>query len=85
MIRATISNGDIELIDPLPEDWEEGRELHIEAAEPEAAGDDLDAWLAELNELAAKIPREDHERLERALAEADQIAKAQVRKEMGLE
>lgn len=84
MIRATVSNGDIELIDPLPEDWENGRELFIEAAEPAEANDDLDAWLAEMNELAAKIDPEDVKRFERGLAEADAQAKHHVRRQMGL-
>lgn len=85
MIRATVCDGDIQLIDPLPDGWVNGQELFVEAAEPKVVEDDLDAWLAELNELAAQIPPEDFERLDRALKEADVIAKEQVRKEMGLD
>lgn len=82
MVKATLRAGVIQPESPLPDNWSEGQELIIEAAPP--APDDLDAWSREIDEMASKIPPEDFERLQAALAEANREAKEFVRRQMGL-
>ena len=84
VIRAVIRGKKIELIDPLPQDWTEGREVVVEAAAPSVNGND--EWLAEMDRLSADLgTQEEWDRMNAALAKADAAAKAAVRREMGLE
>jgi len=84
MPRAVLKNGVICPLEPLPPEWTEGQELWVEAADesedesPEA----LDRWYQELEALVAQNDPEDLARIEAALKEADELAKAQVRREM---
>ncbi len=50
MIRAIIQNGQIQPLDPLPEDWTEGRHVIVEDADS-TPSDDLEEWYRELREL----------------------------------
>lgn len=84
MVRAILRDGTIRPVSPLPEAWPEGQELVIEVAAPLPSVDDWDSWSREIDELAAKIPPEDFERVEIALADADKKAKEMVRRQMGL-
>ena len=79
MIRAVVKNRTLEPVDPLPEDWEDGREVLLEVVD-----DGTDEWGHHWEELAAKMTPADMDRLNAALADADALAKEQVRKEMGL-
>ena len=45
---------------------------------------ELDAWVRDLDALASEIPPEEFDRLEAALARAEQESKEYVRKQMGL-
>jgi len=84
MIRAVIQNGQIHPLDPLPAEWTEGRQVLIEAAEPPSS-DDLEAWHRELLELGpAQYEPGEWERVQAILSEADELAKAVVRRQMGL-
>jgi hypothetical protein len=83
MPRAILKDGVIYPIEPLPPDWMDGRELLVEDGEqPSPAA--IDRWYADMEELTKDMDPEDDKRLEEALAEADRLAKAQVRREMGL-
>lgn len=84
MIRAQIKDGVIRPIDPLPTEWAEGQELQIEAAEGLVTPEELDAWEQEMREGAAQIDPADHAIFLRNLQEADEQAKAWMRREMGL-
>ncbi len=84
MIRATIRNGTIQPLDPLPPDWLEGHPLLIEDADQGASTVEVEVWFQEVERAVSAIRCEDHQRLEAALAEADRVAKDQMRKEMGL-
>ncbi len=86
MIRAIFRDGLIQPLDPLPTEWEEGRELQITEVEPSDDPEEIERWWNELTDLMNQ-PHDpaDMERLESALAEADRVAKDQVRKEMGLD
>jgi hypothetical protein len=84
MIRAIIQNGHIRPLDPLPAEWTEGQEVVVEARESTSL-DDLEAWYRELQEAgSAQYEPGEWERVEAILAEADERAKAEVRRQMGL-
>ncbi|MBI3270484.1 MAG: hypothetical protein HYZ53_15855 [Planctomycetes bacterium] len=84
MIRATMRNGQIQPLDPLPAEWEEGRELIIEEAEQTPSTAEIDAWVRDVQEATSKIRPEDHAALEANIKEIRAEAKEQARKEMGL-
>ncbi|MHB1560340.1 MAG: hypothetical protein ACYC61_23055 [Isosphaeraceae bacterium] len=84
MIRAIIRNGQIHPIDPLPSEWREGRQVIVEDAVSVPA-DDLEEWYRELQELGpARYEPGEWERVQATLAEADELARADVRRQMGL-
>ena len=85
MIRAVVRGGLIHPVDPLPPGWKEGQEVEVQEAQliddsPEA----IARWIEEMEALADDIDPEDVRRVEAALAEADRLAKAQARREVGL-
>jgi hypothetical protein len=83
MIRAIIENGQIHPLDPLPEEWTEGRQVIVEDAET-TSSDDLEEWHRELQELGpAQYEPGEWERVQETLAEAGRLAKAMVRRHMG--
>lgn len=86
MIRAIVREGKICPLDPLPEEWSEGRVLEIEGfPEPQDGPDEIDRWLKEMDELAAQLDDpEDWRRLDESLAEQRRLSKEQMRKQMGL-
>jgi hypothetical protein len=84
MIRAIFKNGTIELLSSLPGDWRDGQELVIEKVTETDVTGDLERWSHEVDELARRVPIEEFERLDAALAEADRDAKDHVRRQMGL-
>ena len=56
MIRATIRNGKIEPLGPLPSDWAEGRELEIQDAEASRESpDEIKKWWNDFNALCARL------------------------------
>ncbi len=85
MIRAIVEKGLIRPLDPLPRSWEEGHEVRVEDAEIDSS-EGLDAWYRELQSLGPAIYEPGERDLVRdVLEEADDLAKAIVRREMGLE
>jgi hypothetical protein len=85
MIRATIQNGEIRPLDPIPVDWPDGHELIIEYAGPPSM-DDLEEWYRELKLLGpAQYEPGEWDQVQLTLKEADEQAKAIVRREMGLD
>jgi len=85
MIRATIRNGKIEPLGPLPSDWAEGRELEIQdAEESRESPEEIKKWWNDFNALCAKSDPEDDSRFETAIGEIRRIAKEQARREAGL-
>jgi hypothetical protein len=83
MPRAVLKNGVIYPLEPLPPEWTDGQELWVEPAADESP-ESLEQWYRELEAMVAENDPEDIARLEAALKEADELAKAQVRREMGL-
>jgi hypothetical protein len=68
----------------LPAEWSDGQELHIEALVDEDDDRDLDDWYRQLETLVAANDPNDWARVEDAIRIADEQAKANVRKQMGL-
>jgi hypothetical protein len=84
-IRAIIENGQIHPVHPLPAEWTEGRQVIVEDAESAPPSDDLEEWYRELQELGpGQFEPGEWERVQATLAEADEMAKAAVSRQMGL-
>ncbi len=83
-IKAVIHDGQIQPLEPLPPDWVEGQELVVEDPELLPTRSEIEQWAKELEESTAKIPPEEHERLERALEGIERESKDAVRREWGL-
>ena len=86
MIRAIFRDGQIQPLDPLPTGWDEGQELQITEVEPIDDPEAIERWCHDLESMANRPddPAE-WEKFNSALAEADRLAKDQMRKEMGLD
>jgi hypothetical protein len=85
VIRAVVEHGQIRLLEPMPSEWVEGRELCILEANSDEVPKERDTWSLEMDALTAEADDpEDWARIDRALAEADEHAKSYVRREMGL-
>ena len=84
MPKAVLKNGVVYPLEPLPPEWEDGRELRIESADDDDESKDLDEWYSELQALVAQNDPNECARVEQAIQTADAEAKALVRKEMGL-
>ena len=84
MIRAVVQNGLIRLLEPLPPEWKEGRHVIVEDAEFTTV-EELEAWYRELQRLGpAEYEPGELQQVQAVLKEADEQAKALVRREMGL-
>jgi hypothetical protein len=85
MLKAVVNGGEIRPLEPLPADWLEGQPLCVEkAGEAEMSVEDIDRDFAVLASLCDASEPADEEQLERAVQEAHQQAKEQVRRHMGL-
>jgi hypothetical protein len=84
MIRAIVQNGLICPLEPLPAEWNEGRQVIVEDADGSSV-DELDGWYRELQRLDPTDDEADEwPQVQAVLNEADEQAKAAVRREMGL-
>jgi hypothetical protein len=85
VIRAVVEHGQIRLPEPMPSEWLEGRELCILEANADEASRESDTWSLEMDALTSQMnDPEDWARIDAALADGDEQAKAYVRREMGL-
>jgi predicted DNA-binding antitoxin AbrB/MazE fold protein len=84
MIRAVVQNGVFRPLDPLPAEWNEGRQVIVEDADFTSV-EQLEGWYRELQRLgAAEYEPGEWQKVQAVLNEADEQAKALVRREMGL-
>jgi hypothetical protein len=87
MIRAVIKNGLIQPLEPLPPDWEDGREVVVDDLEEQSSNGatEIDTWAEDMKTLTAALndPQE-WSKIESTLAEADRQSKAGVRRDMEL-
>ena len=87
MVKAVLQNGKIVALEPLPSEWREGQELRVDETNHRQSQDGSDAierGYAELDALCSQGNPEEDRRLQAALTEAHEQAKAGVRKQMGL-
>jgi hypothetical protein len=87
LIRAIVKNGGIQPLEPLPPDWEEGREVVVDDVGDQSTNgaSDIGTWAEEMKKLTAELDNtQEWNEIEAALAEADRQNKALVRREMGL-
>ena len=85
MVRAILRGGVIYPLEPVPENWSDGQELRVQADESTDGASDSDAWCREMAALTAELDDPvAWKQLDGCLREADEQAKAWVRREMGL-
>lgn len=85
MIRAIVRDGVIQPLEPLPADWDEGREVYVDAVENPESEEELQQWLRDMNELTSQLDDpEEWRRFDEAIAEARAADKARMKREMGL-
>jgi hypothetical protein len=86
MVKAVVNRGEIRPLEPLPADWREGQPLLVEKADDsELTVEEIDRDFAVLAKLCSENEPANEDELERALHEAHEQAKEQVRRRMGLE
>jgi hypothetical protein len=84
VIRAIVQNGQIRPLEPLPAEWSEGRHVIVEDADV-ASVEELEAWYRELQSLGpAEYEPGEWQHVQDIFNEADEQAKALVRRGMGL-
>ena len=85
MLNAIVSGGEIRPLEPIPTDWHEGQPLRVEKVdEGKILVEEIDRDFAVLASLCSTSEPANEAMLERALLEARQQAKEQVRRHMGL-
>jgi len=88
MIKAIVKNGVVVPRDPLPADWQEGTEVEVEKCQNGANSDHgihpTDAWMDEVEAVAAQGNPADDLRLEAAIQEVRCREKELARKRLGM-
>jgi hypothetical protein len=85
MIRAVVRQGVIQPLDALPAEWREGQVLEVsESAEANwpPTTEEIDAWVAEVEESAGEVSEEDHAIVDAALSEHEALSKVLGRREL---
>jgi hypothetical protein len=83
MPKAVLKNGVIYPLEPLPPECTDGRELRVESAD-EDDDRDLESWFNELQAMVAQNDPNDLAHVDKAIRDAQDQAKALVRRQMGL-
>ena len=83
MVRAVLRGGLIQLIDPLPPEWTDGRELRIDDLQAPSSTD-VDHWAKELDRLAKEIDEADAEAIQTAVAKVRRQDREMARRQTGL-
>lgn len=84
-IKAIVRDGRIQPLEPLPPDWIEGQELVVEDPDSAESAAEIERWAKELEESTARIPPDEHDRLDRALENIERESKDAVRRQWGLQ
>jgi hypothetical protein len=83
MPRVVLKNGLLYPLEPLPAEWQDGQELHVECvesmSEPEFTVEEIERSFQELAALCEVGDPSDDERLRQALEEAHRLAKSAAR------
>jgi uncharacterized membrane protein len=83
-IKAILRDGHIQPLEPLPPDWAEGQELLVEPPDSEGQDTQVLEWAQDLEDAAARLPAEEHDRFQKALREIERESKEAIRREWGL-
>ncbi len=85
MVNAVVTGGEIRPLEPLPADWRDGQRVRIERAdEAEPTVEEIDRDFAVLAAMCESSDPADEEKMRQAIREAKELAKEQVRRDMGL-
>jgi len=87
MYKGVIKGGVIVPLEPLPEEWGDGRQIHFDAAgdqEPDDSPEAIDKWYQELVALCAENDPAEMDLLQATLNDMRKESKEMVRREMGL-
>ena len=83
MLKAVLRQGEIQPLEPLPVDWQEGQRLCVEKADDDQRTlEEIDRDFAALGILCETSEPAEEEQLERAFQEARHLAKEQIRRQM---
>ena len=82
-IKAILRDGRIQPLEPLPPGWTDGQELVVEEPELSETAAEIEQWAKDLEESTAKIPTDEHDRIDRALEEIERESKDAVRRKWG--
>jgi hypothetical protein len=85
-VKATLRQGVIVPLEPVPTDWTEGTRLEIGLAidGQQTPALNIDEWAKEMASLCSDSNADDEARMRRAIEEHREQAKNQTRREMGL-
>ena len=86
-MKAIVKNGLFVPQDPIPSDWKDGTEVEVqkmEGSQPSGTVHPTDAWMDEVEAIAAQGDPEDDKRLDAAIQEIRRREKELARKKLGL-
>ncbi len=86
MNEAILRQGVLVPLGPLPANWKEGDVFNVASADQSAAEPEVDGdkWAEMMNQLCADSSADDDKLMRQAIELHRQVAKRQVRREMGL-
>ena len=85
MPRAILKDGLIHPLEPLPPEWQDGKELLVELIEVEDDSPEaIEQWARELDALCADVDPDDWAKMQAAIDEHRREAKEWMRAYMGL-
>lgn len=89
MIKAVVKDGVVVPRDPLPDDWQEGTEVEVQRTGSNGTAENgihpTDAWMNEVEAIAAQGDPADDQRLEAAIQKLRRREKDLARKKLGLD
>jgi hypothetical protein len=82
MIRAVYRNGEIQPLEEIPSNWQEGQELVVDLLAKSEPSETREQWNAEMEAAGAGLTDEDDEEFMKALEEVERRSKELGRREM---
>jgi len=84
MPRVTLTNGVLVPLDPLPAEWEDGRDLIVQEPTPEQLAAEAQAWFEEMEAAVKDMDPRDPEIIQASIDEQKRLGKEYMRRLMGL-
>jgi hypothetical protein len=82
MIRAVYRNGEIQPLEEIPSNWQEGQELVVDLLAKSEPSETREQWNVEMEAAGAGLTDEDDEEFMKALEEVERRSKELGRREM---